>query len=708
MSQENEKVNINIETFEQMKGLEKRSIDSPITSVAEQSEAHSAAHANDITLSDSSLKALSSSIGINADYEPLMLVEHDPDGRIRPLAASDAPPSFIELKALEMEAQDNPAMETVVELKRFARALPSGQEKADLYQLAQDLARMLRAKELLPQSHEEGSDSLPAVALTPTFSLSATKFEIVQDTDPAPILTFRPERLADFAGIAAGRMVDFLTDESAKKAFIEDEREKFIGIGEGLNEAKENVKALARSGWTSVTDGTALSILTKALDINNDLHLVFGAALAAGSWLYKELPHLPESISKASDRYSHMSKREQGKIIGNAMFDFLNVDAAVEFPRLFANEFKHPISNGKAVDNVLQVLMSSACDKSNQFNMERLRGVFRVANEVISSPEFRQLLEDAVKELAQTGPRKIVLQAGGPFDEQFVLMMGGNAGGKGGGDFYEAWRKFKNGLEKSTPQEKLLTAKELNALPEAEAKDKILLHMVEKMENLNASAAADISEHYMQCYQALRELPIFDLIALYRKEHKFYFPEKLEDVFAQQAKRSADLESKKDLLCENLPGATFLTNPNELKKVSVVPQKYVHDKKGTFIESSKLHQMEGIVRHEAAQRLGDLYKWRLMDNFYKTDKNQLIKLFKKLDQPDLDTTERIKIQKLKEDLDENYILNEVSNEQMLADLYATAHGGSAIPVIENSLTQAFGKTYDFMNKKNWLREYFED
>lgn len=347
MSHEEQKLNRKFEASDRTQSPEKTVVDAPISTRSEQKEAHLAAHESDTTLSDSSLKAITSGNALNLDYEPLMLVDLDADGRVRPLATSDAPASFIELKALEMEASSNPAFEPVVELKRFARTLPQGQEKTDLYQLAQDLAKSLRAKELSPESNQsqEASDRLPAI--TPTFNLSATKIESVVEITATNFDTFHPERLADFAGIAAGKAIDFLTDKQALDELIEDEREKFIGIGEGLNEAKENVKALARAGWTGVTDGTALRMMLKACDIGYDLELVLGTACVVGSWIYNEVPHLGETIAKSSDRYSQMSKREQGRVIGNAMFDFLSVDAAVEFPHLFSKGLKREIANEK-------------------------------------------------------------------------------------------------------------------------------------------------------------------------------------------------------------------------------------------------------------------------------------------------------------------------------------------------------------------------
>lgn len=114
MSHEEQKLNRKFESAERTLSQETNSVDAPISNRSEQDQAHQAAHKDDITLSDTSLKAVTS--GLQVDYEPLMLVDLDADGRVRALATSDAPASFIELKALEMEASSNPAFEPVVEL----------------------------------------------------------------------------------------------------------------------------------------------------------------------------------------------------------------------------------------------------------------------------------------------------------------------------------------------------------------------------------------------------------------------------------------------------------------------------------------------------------------------------------------------------------------------------------------------------------------
>jgi len=686
MSHEERKLNRKHETFERTPDLESASVNAPISTRGEQAEAHQAAHKDDITLSDTSLKAVNS--GLQVDYEPLMLVDTDADGRVRALATSEAPPSFIELKALEMEATSNPAFEPIVELKRFARSLPAGQDKADMYQLAQDLARSLRSRELLAENQDQASGKLPAI--TPTFSLSATKFEFQDESLVQPIpsaTTFHPERLADFAGSAAYRAVDFLTDKQALDQFVQDEREKFIGVGEGLNEAKENVKALARAGWTSVTDGTAIMLMLKACDIANDLELLLTAGCAAGSWLYNEVPHLGEKIATSSDRYSHMSKREQGRVIGNAMFDFLSVDAAVEFPNLFSKGLKNEIANEKAIDNILQVLVSSARDRAGQLGVDRIRSVLNVAKEVISSGEFHKLLEDAVFELVQTGPRRVLVPAGVPFDDQFLMMMGG----KGGEGFWEGTKRIWKEI-----RDKPLTPKQLRELEENVAREKMTEKMVDKV--------AENTEHHMRCKKAIFDLPFEDLITLYIREHRFIFPETLESVLKKEAKMSAEIPSAPKIRIEHLPGVTLSKVSKYPNDVSIVPQKYFHHELGQLIDNSKVHSLEGIIRHEAAQQLSKIYKWSDFEGIYNCRRTELLDLIGDLDKASMDMSEKNRIRKLKNLLYPKYLEENSGFYQTIADIYAIAHGGSPTPKVDKVLQESFEGLFTSIASANWFRK----
>ncbi len=300
------------------------------------------------------------------------------------------------------------------------------------------------------------------------------------------------------------------------------------------------------------------------------------------------------------------------------------------------------------------------------------------------------------EELAQIGPRRILAPAGGPFDEHLMMMMGGEGGG--GGFFDKARKLWQEAGEKLLP-EKLLTTQELRELEEAVAREKMTSKMVDKV--------AENTEHYIRCHQAVFELPIDDLIALYRYGHKFFFPEKLADLFPKQALESAGLRSVDKLTCEHLPGVSFSVSRDGLRWVTVVPEKFRYFGTELFANSAELLTTEGIVRHEAGQRLNTLYKWKEATHIYESEKKTLNELFYKLELKDLEILERDRIRAIKQNL-QNYLNDEVGFEQTIADLYAAAHKGSAIPEIEMVLKESFTELYDSMNKKNWFRNNLEE
>lgn len=65
------------------------------------------------------------------------------------------------------------------------------------------------------------------------------------------------EKLADFGKASAARA----TDPEGQQAYIQGQLDKIIGIGEGLNIAKDSTKAAVVAGWTALTDGTVANFL---------------------------------------------------------------------------------------------------------------------------------------------------------------------------------------------------------------------------------------------------------------------------------------------------------------------------------------------------------------------------------------------------------------------------------------------------------------
>lgn len=138
------------------------------------------------------------------------------------------------------------------------------------------------------------------------------------------------EKLGDFAAAAARRA----TDPKGWQTWFDGQVQKAIGIGEGLNEAKEETKAAVAAGCRALTDGTVANFLAKPNAINEPIFKtvsnVFDAVAADPNATNKALEALGNAVMKASNDYSTMSKEDQGKAIGKTMFAMINPEGSTE------------------------------------------------------------------------------------------------------------------------------------------------------------------------------------------------------------------------------------------------------------------------------------------------------------------------------------------------------------------------------------------
>lgn len=643
-----------VEISENLKDSDRPSIAAPIKSSEEQLSAHRAAHASDITLSDSSLRTVGQSA-----FEPLMLIDRDKDGAVQTLASSEAPKSLLELKALEAEAELNPALEPVVELKKFARTLPVGQEKEDFYRLAQDLAKSLRQKELSQLSGEscytDACDSLKAI--TPDFKLSATAYVQADESSD-----FDFQKLSDFARIASERACTFWTDGKQASQFIADEQEKFIGIGEGLNEAKENVKALARAGWENFNNGTVYEILCRPIKINLDLETVLVTSLALGALTLKTMQEAPGAIKQASQKYDQMTPRRQGRVIGNAMFDFISMDVAAEFPELFAKSIQR---SDKAIETILESLV-----RASKGNIDKLKASIEVARDFVSSDECRRLIAKALEEILGESKRPIPALADGILDSK--LFMAGD----------ESWKNKFGKIWSGSHSERLLTEAELKGKAADEAK-KIILDKIVK--EIDTSKLDDlVIEHQNRCIAALRDtIPLDDLITLYLNNHKFHFPDKLEDIFPELAKKWAEIP-KRNTSCNSLFGIYF----RELK-TAVVSNRAYHESLHDYLSYEGIIDIAGVLRHEVAQGLEEIYEWKSAKHIHES-------VAKKI----RESGDKAIIKQLEFHIEPGG----TGWEQTISDLYASINGGMAEKEIELLLKKHFKTLLDAMENYDWFRK----
>jgi hypothetical protein len=138
------------------------------------------------------------------------------------------------------------------------------------------------------------------------------------------------DKLTDFCESAAARALD----PDARKAYIQGQLDKLIGIGEGLNIAKDGTKAAAIAGFVALTDGTVANFLARPNAINEPLfHAVCGALDAMAedpNAVNHALERVGSFVMSSSERYTEASNREKGQIIGETMFGMVNPEGSPE------------------------------------------------------------------------------------------------------------------------------------------------------------------------------------------------------------------------------------------------------------------------------------------------------------------------------------------------------------------------------------------
>lgn len=143
-------------------------------------------------------------------------------------------------------------------------------------------------------------------------------------------------KLSRFAIAAEERF----TDPRLWQQNAQAELNKIIGIGEGLNIAKENFKASAVAGWNALQDGTVVRFLAQPDAINKPLFKVIeetvGALATNSSAVNDKLEELGRGILSTSNDYSQLTDKGKGKIIGEVMFAMVDPEIPGENPLLAA------------------------------------------------------------------------------------------------------------------------------------------------------------------------------------------------------------------------------------------------------------------------------------------------------------------------------------------------------------------------------------
>ena len=138
------------------------------------------------------------------------------------------------------------------------------------------------------------------------------------------------DKLADFGKATAARALDPVE----QKAYIQGQLDKIIGIGEGLNIAKESTKASVVAGWTALIDGTLANFLAKPNAINDPLFHAVGGVLDAmakdPNAVNSALERIGTIVLNGSESYTVAPNKEKGHVIGETMFAMVNPEGSAE------------------------------------------------------------------------------------------------------------------------------------------------------------------------------------------------------------------------------------------------------------------------------------------------------------------------------------------------------------------------------------------
>ena len=138
------------------------------------------------------------------------------------------------------------------------------------------------------------------------------------------------DKLGDFMHAASGRA----TDPENWKSWVQGEISKFQGLGNGLNDAKEETKAEVLAGWNALTNGTVAEFLSHPDAINAPAFKTVANAFDSMSkdpeTTNKAMAHLGNLVTKASEGYSNLPDYEKGRIIGKVMFLMVNPEGSTE------------------------------------------------------------------------------------------------------------------------------------------------------------------------------------------------------------------------------------------------------------------------------------------------------------------------------------------------------------------------------------------
>lgn len=590
-----------------------------------------------------------------------------------------------------------------------------------------------------------------------TFSLGLTYEE---GTPPPQNETM--EKMSRFFQAATHRAEAFITNPDAQAKYIEEQKEKFIGIGIGLNDAKEAFKTLAGEGWKQLGHGAEnlkegashlVDALSRPADINEAVVKETQAVLKvlaedpnavnkalskglddaahaaqpmvdAGGKMLQDMSENPQylndalskglgiagnAVLKASNEYSNLPPREKGRVIGLLMFDMINPEGTLEAPTLMAQTAKRGTNAAK---EIVQVAASSATVQEAKANLH-------ILEDLVKSDEFKDLLQNGVFEALNIGKQESFAALGPQLDNYTMAMMGDGffkpitrrweALTSDLGRIESRFKRYRSDLP--SPFEEGLSAQEQHL----RAVDWLVERVPEHAEHF---------DHYSDCRNTLlNHKSPEDLLTLCKKDHMILTPDKMEDVAPKLSNQLA--EGDRSFYQDNFPAFTHSEqNYTVISKHRALPSEILSGAKGRppkeWIANASDYQMDGVVRHEIGQSLSSHFGWidQIHDDtsLHNAYLNSRRKVFDAIEETEREMTlleegSSSQAQMLQEKLDGlreyrgHLIGGDYGLEQTVTDLYAIDNGGSTYPrEYEQKLQNLFSDLHDGLRKRNWYRK----
>lgn len=241
------------------------------------------------------------------------------------------------------------------------------------------------------------------------------------------------------------RALSEISDPTERERVLTSLTEKFTGIGEGVNEAKEDVKIQAKRAFDETVRQTeafkkdpvgTMQKTKKAADefasgLANSTIKALDEAAKDSSAFDRLLKTSVAMVAKSSADYSKLSAKEQGKVIGKNLFWSINPSGSIEGASLASQSF----------NRAKNVIKPHLTELKTELNMLASAGKEQIANQEMKLQSLAASIGNSQRpKLATLGPSMSTGPPGNsPIEELYNLAKkengssGGTVSGAGSG-----------------------------------------------------------------------------------------------------------------------------------------------------------------------------------------------------------------------------------------------------------------------------------